>query len=212
MKTLSRVAVLLAIATLFVAAQDTMKKSDDKKMAKKAADMPMGMPMPKPSPEMQKMSKMLAGTWTTSEMFEVSDMMPKGGKGKGMAVIKPGPGGLSLVEEYHSKGGLGAFSGHGVFWWDDQAKGFKNIWCDTTTPTGCTIAKGLGNFDGDKLVFNDEQEMMGKNEVMQNVLTPEGSGITMVMSSGENAGAMKKMMTIKYSKPAAKKEATPAGE
>ena len=193
-------------------AQDAMNKSEDKKMAKKAADTSMGMPMPKPSAEMQKMSKMLVGTWTTSETFEVSDMMPKGGKGSGMAVMKNGPGGLSVVEEYHSKGGLGAFSGHGVFWWDDQAKGFKNVWCDSTTPAGCTVAKGVGNFDGDKLVFNDEQEMMGKNAVMQNVLIPEGSGITMTLSSGESAGAMKKLMTIKYSKPAAKKEATPAGQ
>ena len=39
-------------------------------------------------------------------------MMPKGGTGSGSAVIKRGPGGLSLVEveDYHSHGGLSAFN------------------------------------------------------------------------------------------------------
>ena len=76
----------------------------------------MGMPMPKPSPQIEKLAGKIVGTWNTNEDFEVSEMMPKGGKGHGTAIIKKGPGGLSVVEDYHSRGGAGAFAGHGVFW------------------------------------------------------------------------------------------------
>ncbi len=190
-------------------AQESAGKKSTGKTGKKAPEKEMAMPMPKPSPEMQKLSQMLVGTWSTAETFEVSEMMPKGGKGAGTAVIKNGPGGLSVVEDYRSHGGMGAFSGHGVFWWDDKAQGYKSIWCDNATPNGCSVANGLGKWEGGNLVFNDEQEMMGKKQAMKETLVREGSAMTFTMESGDPGGAMKKVMTIKY-KQAAPKAAAPA--
>ena len=217
MKFIRQTSFLLAIASLclaFALAQDSEKKPMEKPMKGKAAKsepaMSMGMPMAKPSPDMGKMAKMLVGTWTTSETFEVSEMMPNGGKGTGMAVIKPGPGGLSIVEDYHSHGGPVPFAGHGVFWWDEKAQAFKDVWCDNMTPGGCTFINGVGKWEGNDLVFNDEQEMMGKKMAMKEVLSPSGASVTMTMSSSEAGAPMKKMMTIKYTKMAPKHEATPA--
>src|SRR5689334_21951304 len=167
-------ALFVAITMVAVClAQNAPSKTSKKKTAPAKSEM-AGMPMAKPGPEMQKLTKMLAGTWSTAEKFEVNEMMPQGGKGSGTAVIKPGPGGLSLVEDYHSHGGLGSFSGHGVFWWDEKAKGYRSVWCDTMTPGGCAVANGLGSWEGDSLVFNDEQDMMGKKTTMKNELKSEG--------------------------------------
>ena len=217
MKYIRLASFMLAITSLclaFAVAQDSEKKPMEKPMKGKAEKSEpaanMGMPIAKPSPDMEKMSKMLVGTWTTTETFEVSDMMPNGGKGTGTAVIKPGPGGLSLVEDYHGHSNMGAFVGHGVFWWDEKAQAFKDVWCDNMSPGGCATINGSGKWEGTDLVFNDEQEMMGKKMAMKSVLTASGSSVTMTMSSSEDGGPMKKTMTIKYTKMAPKHEATPA--
>ena len=95
------VMVLLCLGV--VAAQQTSHK--DAKKASTKSETSMGMPMPKPSPQIEKLAGKIVGTWNTNEDFEVSEMMPKGGKGHGTAIIKKGPGGLSVVEDYHSRGG-----------------------------------------------------------------------------------------------------------
>ena len=135
-------------------------------------------------------------------------MMPKGGKGSGTAVITSGPGALSLIENYRSKGAMGTFSGHGVFWWDDKAQGYKSIWCDDMTPNGCAVANGLGKWEGENLVFEDEQEMMGKKQAMKTTLTSAKPGaVSLTMEGGEPGSPMKKFMTIKYEKAGAGKTA-----
>ena len=217
MKRMRHVVLLLVTAVLclgVIAAQETAKKTSAKtakKATKSESAMPMGMPMPKPSPEMEKLSKMIVGTWATAETFDVSEMMPKGGKGHGTAVVKAGPGGLMLMEDYHSKGGMGAFAGHGVFWWDDKAQGYRSVWCDNTTPSGCSVENGVGKWEGDQLVWYDEQEMMGKKEKMREVMAGNSSSFMFTMNSSEDGGPEKRVMTIKYTKAAAKPAATPAG-
>jgi len=208
---LIRPMLLLILATLClgVAAQQTKHK--DAKKASTKSEMPAGMPMPKPSPQIEKLADKIVGTWNTSEDFEVSEMMPKGGKGHGTSVIKRGPGGLSVTEDYHSRGGMGAFAGHGVFWWDDKANGYKSVWCDNTSPTGCSVSNGLGKWEGNDVVFNDEQEMMGKKMAMKEVYTDmKPSSFTMTMDGSQDGGPMKRQMTIKYTKAGAKAMKTTA--
>ena len=203
---LIRPTLLLVIALLclgVVAAQQTSHK--DAKKASTKSETSMGMPMPKPSPQIEKLAGKIVGTWNTNEDFEVSEMMPKGGKGHGTAVIKKGPGGLSVTEDYHSRGGMGAFAGHGVFWWDDKANGYKSVWCDNTSPTGCSVSNGLGKWEGNDVVFNDEQEMMGKKMAMKEVYTDiKPSSFTMTIDGSQDGGPMKRQMTIKYTKAGAK--------
>ena len=90
---------------------------------------------------MQKLRKIVVGTWSTTEKMEPAPLAPKGATGKGTATFKNGPGGLSLIQDYESSGTMGSFTGHGVMWWDPQAGGFKGIWCDSMTPTGCAVTK-----------------------------------------------------------------------
>jgi hypothetical protein len=74
------------------------------------------------------------------------------------------------------------------------------------TPGGCAVANGLGSWEGDSLVFNDEQDMMGKKTTMKNELKSEGGAIVLTMSSGDNPDSLKKFGTITYTKGAAKAE------
>ena len=65
-------------------------------------------------PYIQKEGVSLGRVLTVSEKAEPSPMFPKGGMGKGTAKLVAGPGGMSLLESYHSSGVMGAFTGAGT--------------------------------------------------------------------------------------------------
>jgi len=204
---LTRIIALLALLCLpgLLFAQDKPEAKGAAKAAgaPKATAKPQGMPMPATDPEMKKLSKIMAGTWTVTETAPPSEMMPKGGTGHGEAVISRGPGGNSLLQNYHSQSAMGKFAGHGVIWYDPQDKGFKNIWCDTMTPGGCAMFNGTGKWEGDKLVFSGTQDMMGKAEQVKETIsdvTPHS--FTFTIESGADANSMKTFMTLKYAKRA----------
>ena len=205
----TRISALLAVLclSLLVIAQDkppadqgAAKPSPSTKSKANGSAMPMYAPV---SPEMKKLAKMMEGAWTTAETAPPSEMMPNGGTGTGEAIIHRGPGGNSLVQSYHSKSAMGKFAGHGITWYDPQAKGFKNIWCDSMTPGGCAVFNGTGTWDGDKLVFSGTQDMMGKTEqVKETISDVTPNSFTFTIESGSDAGSMKNFMTIKYTKKA----------
>src|SRR6266566_6631414 len=75
-------------------------------------------PLPQPSPEIERLVKAFSGAWSIALKIEPNESKPKGGRGQGEEVWKPGPGGLSLIEDYHSMGDEGEIYGLGVAWWD----------------------------------------------------------------------------------------------
>lgn len=202
---LTRIGVVALLLSLSLVAQETPAASKTQSSGKPAASTkakPAGMPMKvAPSPEMNKLIKAMAGMWATTETAPPSDMMPNGGTGSGEAMIHRGPGGNSLLQSYHSQSAMGKFAGHGITWYDPQAKAFKNIWCDSMTPTGCEVFNGTGQWEGDKLVFTGTQNMMGKSEQVKETMsdiTPDS--FTFTIESGADANSMKNFMTIKYTR------------
>lgn len=160
----------------------------------------MAMQMPAPAPEMTKLIKQLSGSWTVSEKQFPSPMMPKGGTGKGTAVLTPGPGGLSLVEKYHSVGAMGSFNGMGVFWWDPKVQAYRGTWCDSMTPTGCDNG-GTTKWEGDKLVGTMEGEMGGKKMMTRFTYSDwKPNSFSMTMEGGADPKQLQKMMVITYTK------------
>src|SRR6476646_6327760 len=93
---------------------------------------------PRPSPEIQSLTKALAGNWSIAEKYEPDEWTPKGGVGRGQEVWRPGPGGLTLIEEYHSKNPVGESFGLAVTWWDVN-KGLQLMWCADGDPSGCDL-------------------------------------------------------------------------
>jgi len=203
---LTRIGIVALLMSLSLVAQETPAASNTQNSGKPAASTnakPAGMPKMAPSPEMSKLIKTMAGMWTTAEAVPPSEMMPKGGTGSGEAMIHRGPGGNSLMQNYRSQSAMGKFAGHGITWYDPQAKAFKNIWCDTMTPAGCEVFNGTGQWEGDKLVFTGTQNMMGKTEQVKETMsdiTPDS--FTFTIEAGPDANSMKNFMTIKYTRKA----------
>lgn len=207
---MKRTIVLCALALFTVSAMAQDKPAAKPSTPAKAkVQQPQGPPMPKPSPEMQKMTKMLAGKWTAVTKTEAMGGMP-GGEAKGEATFSRGPGGLSLIEDFKSTGGgFGDFRGHGVTYWDANAKQYTGIWCDTMSPKGCDNA-GTSKWEGDKIVgymeMPDEKGKMTKYRMTYSDIKPDSVTFTMEAPDGSN---YKPMMTIVYTR-AATKPASPA--
>jgi len=150
-----------------------------------------------PAPEMQKLLNAFSGTWSLELRIEPSKQLPKGGGGSGEEVWRPGPGGLSLIEDYHSKGDDGEISGLGVAWWDESAQRFQITWCDNGTPAGCGVLKGGAKWEDNAVVALDEWEMNGKKFTFKEVfsdITPTSFKQTLYL--GEGGGEWKKVETI----------------
>jgi hypothetical protein len=197
MKFVHRIALLVASMAVSLGIARTQEKPPQAKP--EPAQAQAAMSAAKPSPQIEKLAKMISGRWRVSEAWDANDLVPKGGQGYGYAVIWSNPGGLWIEQQYHSSGPLGAFAGHGVIWWDDKAQGYKSLWCDNMTPGGCTVANGLGKWEGNNVVFDDQQETMGKKQVTKEVMaTADSSSFTLTMSGSENGGAMKRGLVITY--------------
>ncbi len=169
----------------------------------KMSDQSQSMPMPKPSPEMTKLIKMIGGNWKVMEKHEPNPMMPNGGTGEGMAKLHPGPGKLSLMESYHSKGAMGGdFNGMGTFWWDPKSNAYRGVWCDNMSPNGCDDS-GTTKWEGDKLVGNMESEMNGQKMYSRFTYSDfKPDSFVMTMEMGPDPGKMQKAMTITYTRAA----------
>jgi len=86
-----------------------------------------------PSPEMQKLFAAQLGRWSQHED------RPDGSAGEGEATWRPGPGGMSLVENEFIKNSTGEMSGLSVTWYDADARGYRALWCSNQVKNGCLV-------------------------------------------------------------------------
>ncbi len=191
----------LALFTISAMAQDKPAPKQSKPATEKAAQQQRP-PMAKPSPEMRKLTRMLVGKWDAVTKTEPMGGMP-GGEAKGEATFTRGPGGLSLIENFKSEGGgFGKFRGHGVTYWDDNAKQYTGIWCDTMSPHGCDNA-GTSKWEGDKIVgymeMPDQTGKVVKYRMTYSDIRPDSVTFTM---EAPDADSYKPMMTIVYTRAA----------
>jgi hypothetical protein len=154
-------------------------------------------PSPPPSPEIKRLVDALSGTWSITLKIEPNESLPKGGGGKGEEVWRPGPGGLSLIEDYHSTGDEGESSGLGVAWWDNNAQRYQVTWCDGGNPDGCVVIKHGAKWEGSKVVAMDEWQKNGKKVTLKEVfsdITP--TSFKQTLYQGESGGELKMFMSI----------------
>lgn len=152
-------------------------------------------PQPKPGPETESL-KFQLGTWKTIEKHEAMPGFP-GGEGKGVMKVRTGPGGLSFITEYNSAGVIGSFAGHGLTFWDAEAKIYKSYWLDSLTAGSMEMT---GRWEGKDLVFTGTTKHMGKAYSMKEVITDiTPTSYTMKMYMGEG-GPEALVMTLKLIK------------
>jgi hypothetical protein len=104
-----------------------------------------------PALEMQRLAKMLVGTWTVDEDFAPGGTMTNGSRGSGRSVIEPGPGGLSLIEDFVSSSPAAHW--HSLIWWEKAGKVFRTVGCDDFSEEACTVENRRGRWEGNEVVW-----------------------------------------------------------
>ena len=136
----------------------TIAPSLAKTQEKSATKPPAAEQSAKPSPEMEKL-KFYLGTWDFTENYG------NGSKNTGVYISKPGPGGNSLQNSFHSQGPVGDFEGLLMMTWDPREKAYKNYVFGNGFP-GCLVQ--TGNFEGDLLVYHAEIAMGDQRVSLRN--------------------------------------------
>lgn len=165
-------------------------------------------PQRQPSPEITKLVKEFSGSWSIAIRVEPNESLPKGGEGHGEETWRPGPAGLSLIEEYHSTGDEGEQSGLGVAWWENDARRYRITWCDSNNSAGCAVMKHGAQWEANHLVFMDEAENSGKKLIFKEVFSDiMENSFTQALYQGESSNNLKLLLKIR-----ATRKATPHAE
>ena len=157
-------------------------------------------PAPQPAHEIQKLAKALTGRWSIREKFEPDERMPDGGVGQGTEVWRPGPGGYTLIEEFHSQDPDREVFGLSLTWWDASTHQYKTLWCANGNPAGCDTGLAL-RWEDNQIVVTTDFERAGKKFSMREVLsqiTP--NSFTQTLDIGESGGELKRSVTIHATK------------
>jgi hypothetical protein len=147
------------------------------------------------SPEMNRLAKALAGDWNTTEAMERSELFPNGGWRHGVARVRLGAGGTTLVDEVHSDGSAGTLDGLVIIWWDKGAKLYRFFTCFNDEDRPCEM-RGTAHGEGDTLVNDYEERENDKKLILRDSfiqITP-GSH-TLVMAIVAHDGSLKPLIT-----------------
>ena len=148
-----------------------------------------------PVPALQ---KLMLGSWSTRITYDKSKDLPNGEVAAGEENWYPGPGGLSLVEEYREHNSKGEIQGLGVAWWDASLNAYHVLWYESTDPAGCTIPNGVARWEGDHLVLASQQEVGGKKLKFREIfsdITPTSFRQTLYSAEGDSE--LKAFVTIR---------------
>lgn len=108
---------------------------------------------------------------------------------------------LPVIEDYHSKEGNRESAGLAVFWWDEAAQGYHNIWCDSTNPAGRINFKSVARWEGAQLVLVEDYEVNGKKFTFKEVFGDiTSSTFTQTLYGGESGKELKVDQTIQATK------------
>lgn len=125
------------------------------------------------------------GQWTYTETY------PKGGVNHGVYTSKPGPGGNSLLNTFHSQGPMGDFEGMLIFTWDLTEGKYKAYAFGNDFP-GAIVE--TGEFEGEKLVFHGEFGAGGAKIQLRNVTWMASPGKLISEEYMNKAGAPEKLL------------------
>jgi hypothetical protein len=135
-------------------------------LQEKTAEKPPIAPAAKPGAAEMDRLKFYLGEWDYTETYPKSAFYPNGGKNTGVYTSKLGPGGNSMVENFHSQGPVGDFEGLIVMTWDPKEKAYKAYVFGNDFP-GALVE--TGQFEGDALVFCSEFPAEGATLKIRNV-------------------------------------------
>ena len=155
-------------------------------------------PSPGPSPEMQRLSNLIVGTFDVVEKHHGRPGAAEW-QATGTANYRPGPDGLSVIEDYRSTGRHGAFSAVAVLWWDPEARAFRHFECESGDP--CGVVDDKGAWDGEAIVFTRQMDRQGRKIVLEDRYDFSRPGTIVITSRASVDGAPPMTgMTITYTR------------
>jgi uncharacterized protein DUF4440 len=165
-----------------------------------------------PGPDVQ---NFMLGTWSIKVRYPPTPLTPEGDAGEGTEIWRPGPGGRSVIEEYREKNSKGELEGLGVAWWDKNAKGQRFVWCENDLPSGCYVSKAVARWEGNSLVWKEEQEVDGAKTAYSETfreITPRS--FVQELQEGENLQNLRTtaMITASRTNTGAKASGSPASD
>jgi hypothetical protein len=159
-----------------------------------------------PGPDVQ---NLMLGTWEINVAYPLGSGT-RADTGKGTEICRPGPGGRSVIEEYREKNAHGEVEGVTVAWWDKKAQGQRFLWCDNSIPDGCYVSKEVAKWDGNDLMWREEQAPDGTNRVYSETSKDiTADSFTQVLQEGDPGQPLQNTATIsalRKSEPAMIKE------
>jgi hypothetical protein len=152
-----------------------------------------------PARQIVELTKALEGRWHTHEEYAPLFLTPKGGKGVGETTFRKGPGGFTLIEEYHSTTPAGELFGSGILWWD-ASKGLQHLWCINVYPSGCQMfpppPQAGPQWDGKRLFIHLESEEQGKKMVWEEAIQDiTAKSFIQTVDLGEAGGHLNRWFT-----------------
>jgi hypothetical protein len=152
---------------------------------------------PSSHPDIDKLIRALSGSWSLTLNFAPNEKMPQGGSGTGEETWRAGPGGLSVIEEYHSTGDEGEVSGLGIFWPAKQSSAMQVMWCDSMMQNGCGVMSGGARWEGNQIVIENKSKVGGENVAFREVFSDiKENSFTQTVYQGESKDTLKLFATI----------------
>ena len=111
-----------------------------------------------PVPEMNRLAKVLAGDWETTETMEKGEFFPNAGERRGSVHASLAAGGTTLIYEVRSDGSAGKLDGMLVIWWDKDESSYRFFTCFNNPNHPCKM-RGNAHWEADSFV-NDYDEMV----------------------------------------------------
>jgi hypothetical protein len=138
------------------------------------------------------------GTWSIHLSSDGAAGDVKESKGDGEEVWHAGPGSNSLIEEYHSIGGEGEITGHGIYWQAEKETGIKVFWCDNTAAYGCRTLNNRAVWKEGRLVLSEHRYKDGTRYLFEEVFVFDASdSFTQTLSEGKSGAGLKPFLTIR---------------
>ena len=157
-------------------------------------------PATQPADAIRSLTAALTGRWKTREKYERFE--PWGAAeltAHGEMVWRPGPGGLTLLEEYQTRTPIGDLIGFGIFWWDQQRQ-LQHLFCANVDPAGCALFPPpplpSPSWNGKELVLDNEVTIAGKTYAWREVTTfTSATTFTQTIDIGETRSRLTRWMS-----------------
>lgn len=136
------------------------------------------------------------GTWQVTIRTMPSKSLPSGGIDKGVATIKKGPGGFSIVQDFWSRGTGGHAIGQSYTWWDGNTKTYKSVWCDNAQ--GCVEFTTAINGDSWTVELDGEANGEKVHTTIHATMSPDHNAIHEEVANSYNGSPAKTETVSEY--------------